>query len=279
MSAFKSLAVIAACVTQLGCAHLDVQLANFMTPDRDTRSAKLPAGYTVENRVISRGAQAIGITYAHHRDSRSTILFCGGDTFHRSTEGGEALEALALEADVVLFDYPGYGDTTGAPSTESILDTAAAVYDYVFGLSSAAGKKRLLYGFSLGGMVAAHLAQDRRADGLVLEATPPNVARWARSRIPLPLKPIVRVRLEPQLAGIDSVTALEQFPGKVLLLASRGDQIVPGGLALEIERQLRQAHRDVRLIEFPNRAHGTILRSPAYAATLRNFFEQVRPLP
>jgi len=279
MSCSRFLLPIALCAIQSACAHLDVKLANFMTPDQSARNATLPAGYVVENRIISHGSQSIGVTYARHPGSQSTIFFCGGDVFHRSVEGGEALAALALNADVVLFDYPGYGDTTGAPSTESILDTATAVYDYIFNLDTAAAKKRVLYGFSLGGMVAAHLAQDRRADGLVLEATPPTVAQWAKSRIPMALKPVVKVRIESQLAGINSVAALEQFPGKLLILASRADEIVPARLSFAMERRLKRARRDVRLVEFPDRRHGTIVRSPAYAATLRNFLEHVRPLP
>lgn len=262
-----------------GCAHLDVQLAQFMTPDRGTRNAKLPAGYIVENRIITQGAQSIGITHARHAGSQAVIIFCGGDRFHRSIEGGEVLEALTLDADVVLFDYPGYGDTTGTPSTATILDTAAAVYDHIFNLETTAGKKRVLYGFSLGGMVAAHLAQDRRVDGLVLESTPTTVAAWARSRIPLALKPIVKARIEPQLSGMDSVAALEHFPGQVLLLASRADEIVPARHSLEMERRLKRTERDVRLIEFPNRRHGALVRSPAYAATVRHFLEHVRALP
>ena len=273
------LLLFAACCALSGCAHLDIELASFMSPDHGTRSAKLPPGYVIENRIIASRGRSIGITYARHPGSLATILFCGGDAFHRSIEGGEALEALAVDADVVLFDYPGYGDTTGAPSTEAILDTATAVYDYVFGLESTAAKKRVLYGFSLGGMVAAHLAQDRRADGLVLESTPPSVRGWAQGRIPVAFRPMVRLRVEPQLVGIDSVAALEHFRGKVLLLASRSDEIVPANLSIGMERRLRKAHCDIRLVEFPGRRHGNINRSPGFPATLRNFLEQVRPMP
>ena len=273
------LILVAACCALNGCAHLDIELAGFMSPDRGTRAARLPPGYVIENRIIAADGRSIGITYARHPGSQATILFCGGDAFHRSIEGGEALQALAVDADVVLFDYPGYGDTTGAPSTEAILDTATAAYDYVFGLESTAAKKRVLYGFSLGGMVAAHLAQDRRADGLVLESTPPSVRGWAQSRIPIAFRPMVKLRIEPQLAAIDSVAALEHFRGKVLLLASRSDEMVPAKLSFDLEQRLREAHRDIRLVEFPGRRHGNINRSPAFPATLRNFLEQVRLMP
>lgn len=281
MHAFKSMlsgVVLAACGTQTGCAYLDVRLASFMSPDRGIRTAQLPAGYVVENQMIARGGQSIGITYAHRAGNQAVILYCGGDAFHRSLEGGVVLQALALEADVVLFDYPGYGDTAGAPSTESILQTAATVYDHIFSLPAAAGQKRVVYGFSLGGVVAAHLARDRRVDGLALESTPPDVSSWARSRVPLALKPVVRVRIEPQLTAIDSVAALRDYRGKALLLVSRADEMVPARLSFEMQRRLQLAHRDVTLVEFADCRHGSIPGSPAFAAALRNFLVHVRPL-
>ena len=268
--------LLACCALPAGCAHLDVRLESFMSPDRGTRGARLPAGYVVENRILRIAEQSIGITYAHHPRSRRVIMYCGGDAFHRSLEGAVPLQALALESDVALFDYPGYGDTSGTPSTVAILDAAAAVYDHVFNLATATGKKRVLYGFSLGGMVAAQLAQDRHADGIVLESTAVTVASWARSRIPLWLKPLVRVRVEPQIATLDTATALDQFRGQVLLLTSRADERVPAQHSFEIRNRLEHARRDVRLLEFPGRRHGSIMQDPAFPGQLGEFLDRVR---
>jgi uncharacterized protein len=268
-----------ACLALCGCTHVDVRLDHFMTPDRGPRTARLASGYVVENIVVAYERESVGATYAHHPDSKAIIFFCGGDRFHRSLEGGAALEALALDADVVLFDYPGYGETTGAPSIDSILDSAIAVYDSIFSREGTHHKKRVLYGFSLGGMVAAQLAQERRADGVVLEATPPSVRAWADSRIPVVLKPTMRLRIEPQLAHVDAVAALERFRGKLLLLASPADDIVPARLSIDMEGQLRRAGRDITLVQFADRDHGSIHRASAFPAMLRNFVEQVRPLP
>src|SRR5690606_28690220 len=126
----------------------------------------------------------VGITHAHHPSSRSLVIFCGGDRFHRALHGGRVLEVLARGADIVLFDYPGYGDSTGPLDPPTILDTALAVYDYVTALEESRGRMRIVYGFSLGGIVAAYLAGSRPMDGVVLEATAPSVSGWASSRVP-----------------------------------------------------------------------------------------------
>lgn len=272
-------AALSCCSLAAGCAHLDVRLASFMSPDRGTASAQLPNGYAVENHILRRGAQNIGITYVRHARSRIVILYCGGDAFHRSLEGAVPLQALAVGADVAVFDYPGYGDSSGTPSTTSILDTAVAVYDHLFGLDSTKGKVRVLYGFSLGGMVVAQLAQDRHADAVVLEATAVTVEGWARSRVPLLLRPVVRVRVEPQIAGLDSAAALDHFPGKLLLLTSRADETVPARLSYQLARRLEGTRRDVRVLEFPGRRHGSIMGDAAFGSRLSDFLDRLQVMP
>ena len=267
--------MLGCCAASAGCAHVDVRLSSFMAPDHGVASARLPAGYAIENQVLRKQGTAIGITYAHRTASRVVVLYCGGSGFHRSIEGAIPLQALAVNADVVEFDYPGYGDSSGAPSTESILDTAVAVYDHIFNLPTAMGRKRVLYGFSLGGMVVAQLAQDRHADALVLEATAASVRSWARSRVPWALRPLVKVRIEPQIATLDCVTALNHFRGRMLVLASRADEVVPARSSFQLAGNLSRAGRNVQLVEFAGRRHGGIMRDPSFTSRFSDFVDRV----
>lgn len=259
----------------VGCVSVDVRLDNFMHPDRGPRTAVLAAGYVVEDLVIHHGDRFIGITHAHHPQSRVLIVFCGGDSFHRSVEGGEALEALAHDADVVLFDYPGYGESTGTPTPAVILETAMAVYDYAAGLEATAGKKRVVYGFSLGGLVAAQVVGSRPVDGLVLEATAQNADSWARSQIPWYWKPMVRLRIERDLASVDAVSALQQFRGRVLLLGSHADRQAPAALTLQLHLRLHQAGVRAERVLFEGAAHGDIPHAAGFDSLLRAFLDQL----
>jgi pimeloyl-ACP methyl ester carboxylesterase len=259
-----------------GCVTVDVGLANLMAADRAPRSAVLAKGYAVQDLVIHRGDRLIGITHAHHPMSQTVIVFCGGDSFHRSIEGGEALEALARNADVILFDYPGYGESTGTPTAAVILENALAVYDYAVALETSAGKKRVVYGFSLGGMVAAEIAGRRPVDGLVLEATAPSAEAWARSQIPWYAKPLVKPHIEPGLASIDSVVSLRHFGGDVLLLTSPSDKRVPAALSVRMWRELRRAGVSASLVQFDTAAHGGIPHSPEYGTVLTGFLSRVK---
>ncbi|MEJ0035543.1 MAG: alpha/beta fold hydrolase [Gammaproteobacteria bacterium] len=262
-------------LTPCGCVNVDVGLANLMSADRAPRTAVLARGYAVQDLVIHRGDRLIGITHAHHPQSQALIVFCGGDSFHRSIEGADALEALARNADVLLFDYPGYGESTGAPTATVILENALAVYDYAAALETSAGKKRVLYGFSLGGMVAAQIAGRRPADGLVLEATAPSAEAWARSQIPWYAKPLVKPHIEPGLASIDSIVSLRHFGGDVLLLTSPSDERVPAALSVRMYRELRRAGVRTEVVLFDAR-HGGIPHSPEYGPVLTAFLNRVK---
>lgn len=270
------LVVLSGSLLQAGCVSVDVKLASFMSPDRTPRTAHLPAGYAVQDLVIHHGNQLIGITHAHHPDSTSVVIYCGGDRFHRSINGGAALEALAQGADVILFDYPGYGDTTGQPTTAHLLETALAAYDYADGLQTSAGKKRVVYGFSLGGVLASQVASRRPADGLVLEATAANAESWARSQIPLWMKPIVRPRVEPGLARIDAVRALTSFRGQVLVLTSDTDRQAPAALSRRLARDLHRHGVKVQLVSFSRARHGEIAHTRAFAPMFRNFLDRLQ---
>jgi pimeloyl-ACP methyl ester carboxylesterase len=263
-------------LTPCGCVNVDVGLTNLMSADRAPRTAVLARGYAVQDLVIHRGDRLIGITHAHHPQSQAVILFCGGDSFHRSIEGADALEALARNADVVLFDYPGYGESTGTPTATMILENALAVYDYASALETSAGKKRVLYGFSLGGMVAAQIAARRAVDGLVLEATAPSAEAWARSQIPWYAKPLVRPHIEPGLASIDSIISLRHFGGDVLLLTSPSDERVPAALSVRMYRELRRVGVRTELVQFAGASHGTIPHSPEYSPVLTAFLQRVK---
>lgn len=271
-----ALTAVGLCLAQCGCVAVNVRLADFMQADRPPQSAVLPRGYSVQNVLIRRGDRDIGITHAHHPGSRVVIMYCGGDAFHRALHGGSALQALTLggEADVILFDYPGYGETTGSPTPAALLETAYAVYDYALTLHTSAARKYVIYGFSLGGMLAAQIARDRPVHGLVLEATSPTVEQWARSQIPLWAKPFIKPRVEPVLAGVNSTRSLAAFGGKVLVLAGGADRQAPAKLSARIHRELRAAGVHARY-EVLSARHGEIMRQPEFGRIMRSFLAEL----
>ncbi|MEQ8316015.1 MAG: alpha/beta hydrolase [Phycisphaerales bacterium] len=119
---------------------------------------------------------------------------------------------------VGLVEYPGYGGTSGKPTQASVTRAAVAGYDALVARPGVDGDRVVVHGFSLGGAVAAQLAERREVDGLVLESTFSSMVAMFRSlRVPgfLCRDPF----------RTDKVLA--QYEGPVLLIHGRADTIVP----------------------------------------------------
>lgn len=65
----------------------------------------------------------------------------------------------ACNINILLFDYRGYGKSTGSPSETGLYTDALAVYDYVRKRNDLNQEKIFLFGRSLGGAVALHLGK------------------------------------------------------------------------------------------------------------------------
>ena len=253
-----------------GCIHIRLDASNLLSPDHRPEAARLAPGYRVEHGIVLDADRVVAITRAHRAGNRVVILFCGGDSFRRSTDGGLVLQALAQNADVVLFDYPGFGDSTGDPSPENLVRAGRAAYRFIAGLPGAREQRLVLYGFSLGGLVAAQLAREVPADAVVLEATAPDVISWARTQVPWYAAPFVRVRLDDALANVNGVRSLRSFAGRVLLLAGSDDQRAPASLSRAYYKQLQRQGVRASLVVVPGADHGTIHRTEPFRGVLQN---------
>jgi fermentation-respiration switch protein FrsA (DUF1100 family) len=100
-----------------------------------------------------------------------TILFCHGNAGNIGDrlEKISALHSLGLN--IFIFDYRGYGASSGRPSEKGVYSDALAAFDYLQGREDINNKKIIAYGVSLGGAVAVDLASKRPVAALILDST------------------------------------------------------------------------------------------------------------
>ncbi len=96
------------------------------------------------------------------------VVFFNGNlmTIERTDELYRRLAGLGVE--VVAYDYRGYGFSEGQPDVGGFRTDALAIYDKV--AKEYAGRRVLVYGFSLGTAMAAYVASERKVDGVVMAA-------------------------------------------------------------------------------------------------------------
>jgi uncharacterized protein len=124
----------------------------------------------------------------------------------------------AIGMGVLLVEYPGYGRSEGAPSEETITAAAVAGYDALLERADVDPQRIVAYGRSLGSGPACALSRRRRLAALVLQSPFTSIRPFARRY----LLPGFLVR-----DVYDNMTALKAFPGPVLIMHGRFDDIVP----------------------------------------------------
>jgi fermentation-respiration switch protein FrsA (DUF1100 family) len=149
----------------------------------------------------------------------ATLLFCHGNAGNVSHRLENVYHLLQAGLQVLLFDYRGYGHSSGQPSEEGLYRDAVAAWHYLAGRADTAGAPRLIFGRSLGGAVAVELATRVEADGLILESTFPSVRTLARLMFPFPL-PDLPVKY-------DSLSKIGRIRMPLLAIHGERDELIP----------------------------------------------------
>ncbi len=191
------------------------------------------------------------------------VLLChgnAGNISHR-LQWLELFHDLGLS--VLLFDYRGYGRSSGAPSERGTYLDAQAAWDYLTKRVGLAPGRIVVVGESLGGPIAAHLAKHVSPGAVILVSTftaAPDLASEFYWYMPVHL--LARIQY-PTAAYVSQVRA------PTLVIHSRSDEIVPFSHAEKIFQRARQPKQ---LLKITGGHNETFLRSgPELSKGIRVF--------
>jgi fermentation-respiration switch protein FrsA (DUF1100 family) len=155
----------------------------------------------------------------------ATFLFCHGNAGNVSHRLENVARLLQTGFQVLLFDYRGYGHSSGRPSEQGLYRDVATAWAHLIERTDGVGGPRVIFGRSLGGAVAVELATRVQADArmpsirLVIESTFTSVQAMARVLFPFPL-PALPVTY-------DSLSKIKQLNMPLLVIHGERDRLVP----------------------------------------------------
>ncbi len=204
--------------------------------DQEKLQKILPSAQLKDEQIVVAQAGVEPVTIKGVRavlpDAKTTVLYFGGNLTHVD-ENAPILAKLSATcpANFTTFDYRGYGRTNGQPDALLLKEDALRIYDFVRASTSG---KLLVYGYSLGGFMASHIAANRSIDGLVLEGSATTPAQVVDAQIPWYFKPFVNVTISDNLKTIDNLAATSQYKGKILVITGGKDTTMPAYLGQQL---------------------------------------------
>ena len=187
-----------------------------------SRTVAAPSRLAVEDVAIATddGERLHGWWIGAHGAPRGHVLFCHGNAGNIASRAGYARALSRAGFDVLLFDYRGYGRSSGHPSEAGTHRDARAALATLRGRPGVQPARTLYLGESLGAAVALALALESPPAGLILQSAFTSVRDMARTVLPLLPRALV-----PD--AYPSLRLIGDLGAPLLVLHGEHDDVVP----------------------------------------------------
>ncbi len=269
-----------ALLTFTGCITVKVHEADLLHP---SRASILPADslsygtLTGENLsvAIEPGVTLRGIILRNPDGIRSILYFYGNGEKLIHWEMRRTLDSLAmgLDANVICFDYRGYGYSDGDASLPALLTDGLKVYDTTRAKWSAE-KPLYVYGWSIGAAPAAFIASQRKCTGLILQSPPTTAAAvipgWVRF-LPWYQRLVISIRADSALAHLkpQPLDLASQIHVPTLMIVGTADDFIPPKFGRQLFDSIGTSNKT--FVEVPGADHWNLApyRPPTVDSIIR----------
>ena len=201
-----------------------------------------------------------------HAQPRGTVLFLHGNAGNISHRIDSLQMFHRLGYSTLIFDYRGYGNSSGTPSEQGTYRDAEAAWRYLTEQRYIPSCRIVLFGESLGGAVGAWLAARQKPAALVIASGFTSVPDLARHFYPyLPVRWLARIRY-------DTEKNLRTVVAPVLIAHSPEDEIIPFGHGRTLYAAANPPKRFLELAGGHN--DGFIFMRESWVKALRDFLDE-----
>jgi fermentation-respiration switch protein FrsA (DUF1100 family) len=203
--------------------------------------------------------------YAEAKQPRAIVLYAHGNAGNVANPRSRSILRLyhdTLNTSILVFDYRGFGRSSGSPTESGMIEDARAARLWLANRTGLPEQKILLVGHSLGGGVVTKLASEDGARGLVLENTFTSLPDAEESHVPL--RPLMQLRF-------DSLAKIRDYHGPLLQTHGDNDHVIPFALGCKL---FEAANEPKQFVPIPGGDHRG-LPAPAFVIALDRFLDSL----
>lgn len=184
--------------------------------------SRTPAGFgwRYEDVSVNVGHELTRGWYVTVDRPKGTILFCHGNDGNISTHLPAIRAFHDMGFSVLLFDYGGYGESTGKPSERRAYADAAAMWDYLTVDRKLRPNQIVIWGPSFGGGPATELACHTKPGAVILQSTFLSIPKAAFGEWACVAKWFIRHQF-------DNESKVSRITSPLLVIHSPGDTLYP----------------------------------------------------
>lgn len=190
-----------------------------------------PSSLGVEGREVTlrtEDGESLGAWFLPAPDPVGGVVFSHGNAGNIEGRLAAARSLVEMGFSVLLYDYRGFGASTGTPGEGGTYLDAEAAYDWMTDQGGFEPAQVVAYGRSLGGAVAMELALRRPVAGLMLECTFTSIPDMAAR-----LYPWIPLRWFPGIE-YDNLSKIKEVEVPIAIAHSPDDELVPVSMGTDL---------------------------------------------
>ncbi len=202
-----------------------------------------------------------------------TLLYFHGNGANIGANAAQAVRLSRACCNVLIFDYRGYGRSSGPfPAEKRLYEDAESAWKYLVETRRVPSAEIVLYGHSLGSGVAIEMAQ-RHSDiaGLIVENALTSVVDRGTAD---PIYRVFPIRLLAR-ERFDSIHKIRSVHSPILIIRGGADMVIPPAMSL---RLYKAAPGPKRLVTIAGGGHDNTaaVGGMEYAEAVRGFVNGLR---
>lgn len=143
----------------------------------------------------------------------------------------------------LIFDYPGYGESTGKPTEKSLYESLDIVIEFAQKELGFSLSQIVLHGISLGGAVAINGMHTHKVAAGIIDASFTNNIDMAQFMFPiLPLHKLISPKF-------DSITKVKEIEQPMLFFHGSADEVIPPRMGKELYEAKKNGVRELIILE------------------------------
>ena len=242
-------------------------------PTVTPQSYQSPVFTLTEHTISTPDGETLNAWHLRRDDAIGTVLYFGGNGFLmvKALPWIQAYEQLPVN--LMLFDYRGYGLSSGSPSVEGILTDARAVHEFLITELGAEQNRIILHGHSMGSLVTGRMLSELMPAAYIMESPISEVRSWTRRLVPWLLRPFIRFRFDEAITAQNNLERVAASDLPALFVTGTADQITPKRMAKELYAASASPLKQLSLIE--GGGHNDLPTFQQYRAALLGFVNGV----
>lgn len=204
--------------------------------------------------------------YIPSKDANTTLLYMHGNGGNISNRLSSIEIFNSLGLNIFIFDYRGYGNSSGSASEQNTYDDAMRAWEYLINEKGIKAENIIIFGRSLGGAIAANLASQVKPKAVILESTLTSAKDMASDVYPFVPSSLIRFKYE-------TLEYLKDINSPILIIHSENDNIIPFKHGKIVFENANEPKTFVQIRGSHN--HGFLESKVTYIKALENFLKEV----